>query len=132
MEIKITSVVELRESIVLLEIKQAYEAQLLKDECKIIFESMKPMNVIKKTFNDFKEDLLYNTVGLTAGYVSKAIVVGQSVNPLKRLLGSVVQLGISTLVSKNPETITALTSNVFKYFTRSKKVVVKPKTEHNY
>jgi hypothetical protein len=39
-------------------------------------------------------------IGLAAGYLSKALIIGRSHSPLKNLLGSVIQLGITRIVSK--------------------------------
>jgi len=108
---KITSVVELKESIYLLEIKQANEKQLLKQQFTITYESLQPINVIKKMVGeltnlpDFKGNILNAVVSLAAGYFSKKIAVGDTNNPVKQLLGVVLQMGVTNAVSKNGEEI---------------------------
>jgi hypothetical protein len=63
---KITSVEELKKAILLLEIKQANEGALLKEQLMETYESLKPINLIKKSLSDltsspdFKGDLLRN------------------------------------------------------------------------
>jgi hypothetical protein len=108
---KISSVIELRESILLLEIKKANELQLLKDQFKVTYESLKPVNLIKSKINeliespDLKNNIINTTMGLAAGYLSKKALVGSTHNPLKQLLGTVLQIGVSSLVAKNSDGI---------------------------
>src|SRR5258708_6130480 len=115
---KITSVVELKESIYLLEIKQANEKQQLKQQFAIMHESLRPVNAIKKTVSelislpDFKGNILNAIVSLAAGYFSKKIAVGATNNPLKQLLGVVLQMGVTNAVSKNGEGIKSKAINL--------------------
>ena len=108
---KITSVAELREAILRLEIKQATEKQLLKEEFKYTFESLHPINLIKKMLNDLTatpnlKGKLFNAVlSIGTGYLSKKVMVGATHNPLKRLLGAILQVGVTKAVSQNSENI---------------------------
>lgn len=120
---KITSTTELQEYILLLEIKQANEKILLKEQFKTTYESLKPVNLIKNTFNELitgpnlKEGLLDTLLSLAAGYLSKKAVVGSTHNPLKQLLGTFLQMGITNIVSKNTDGIKSaaidLINNIF-------------------
>ncbi|MDZ4664059.1 MAG: hypothetical protein SGJ15_04220 [Bacteroidota bacterium] len=121
--IKITSVTELKESIYLLEIKQAHEALLLKEQFKQTVENLRPINLIKDKLSDIisspnlKHDVINGVLGLAAGYLSKKIVVGSTHNPLKKLLGAVLQMGVTSLVSKNADgiksNVASILSSVF-------------------
>lgn len=108
---KINSIVQLKESIALLEIQQANDEQLLKEQFKITYASLSPTNLIKNTFHelvqapDFKEDLLDTAMGIATGYVSKKIVVGNTHNPIKQIMGILLQLAITSIVSKNADGI---------------------------
>ncbi len=119
---KISSVIELRESILLLEIKKANELQLLKDEFKVTYESLKPVNLIKSKINeliespDLKNNLINTTMGLAAGYLSKKVFVGSTHNPLKQLLGTVLQIGVSSLVAKNSDGIKSTVTTLLQSF----------------
>ena len=119
---KIPSVIELRESILLLEIKKANELQLLKDEFKVTYESLKPVNLIKSKINeliespDLKNNLINTTMGLAAGYLSKKVLVGSTHNPLKQLLGTVLQIGVSSLVAKNSDGIKSTVTTLLHSF----------------
>ena len=118
-----TSAAELHELILLLEIKQANEGQLLKGQFKITYESLKPVNLIKNALNelvtspDFKGDIFDATLSLTAGYLSKKAVVGSTHNPLKQFFGTLLQMGVTSIISKNiPEiksSLAYLVNNIF-------------------
>lgn len=108
---KITSITELRETILLLEIKQAKEKTLLKEQFTVTYESLKPVNLIKSKINELitspnlKESILNGVMSLAAGYLSKKVAVGTTHNPLKQLLGTLLQVGVTSIVSKNSEGI---------------------------
>ena len=110
----ITSTVELKEAIRLLQEQQTYQGLILKEEFFTVTESMKPINIIKSTFSqvasshDLIGNLLSTTVGLAAGYISKKTLVGSSANLLKKLFGTVFQFGITTLIARNPEAVKSL------------------------
>lgn len=108
---KITSVTQLRESIRLLEMKKANEGRLLKEQIKTTYECLKPANLIKSTLHDLalapnlKGDLMNATLGLAAGYLSKKVIVGSTHNPLKQLLGTFLQMGVTNIFLKNADGI---------------------------
>ena len=121
----ITNLSELRKAISQLEIKQKEEGQILKEQCKITYESLKPVNLIKNTLKnlvtpDLKEDLLSSTLSLAAGYISKKSIIGSSNNPLKQLLGTVLQMGVTSLVSKNTDSIKSMVTNIISSFLKKK------------
>ncbi len=91
-----------------LEARQKEEAKLLKIEFQDALESVRPINLIKSTFEQVKEstelkgNLLNTAIGLGAGFISKKAFVGFSHNPLKRMVGTAVMFGVTNLVAKNP------------------------------
>ena len=115
---KITSMLELRESIVLLEIKQAQEGQLLKEQFKITYENLRPVNLIKNTVHelaiepDFKGDLLTAAISLVTGYLSKKIMIGETNSSFKKLCGTLLQLGVASIVSNNTDEIKSAVSHL--------------------
>lgn len=108
---KITNITELNAAILLLENRQYEEELLLKEQFKITYESLKPLNFIRSTFKelvtapDFKEDLLNTSISLAAGYFSKKLAIGSTNNPFKQILGSFLQMGVTSIVSKNSDDI---------------------------
>jgi hypothetical protein len=115
---KRTEACVLDEAINLLRTKRALELVLLRDQFHITFESLKPINLLKHTFREaatstqIKEDMLNSVIGITTGYLSKAILIGASVNPLKKVLGALLQFTVATLVSKNPDSIKSVGRNI--------------------
>lgn len=108
---KITNTIELNAAILLLENRQTEEGFLLKEQFKITYEGLKPANLIRSTFKelvtapDFKEDLLNTSISLAAGYFSKKLAIGSTNNPFKQILGSFLQMGVTSIVSKNSDDI---------------------------
>jgi hypothetical protein len=127
---KITTITELRTYIYFLEIKQANEKQLLKDEFKTTFENLKPVNLIKNALNDltsapdFKGNLWNAVLSLGAGFISRKVIVGATHNPLKQLLGAVLQMGVTSAVSKNGNGIKATITNLLSKFLHKKDTIV--------
>jgi hypothetical protein len=123
---KITSQEELRESIILLEIKQASQKKLLKEQFMITYESVKPVNLIKNKFNDIvsspnlKENLLNAALSLAAGYLSKKVIIGSTQNPLKQLFGTLLQVGVTGIVSKNSDGIKSTAMDIIGKILRKK------------
>jgi hypothetical protein len=78
----------------------------LKDDFHVIFESLKPANILKHTIHEVQEstELKHNlfkvALGLGAGYFSKKLVVGKSAGILKKALGTALQYGITNFVAK--------------------------------
>lgn len=128
---KITTVAALKSAIQQLEYKQAKEWPVLKEQFLITYENLKPLNVLKNTFNelttspDVKKSLLDTTIGLTAGYLTKAVIIGVSRNPVKIILATFLQLGITNIVAKHPERLKLMASGIVNFFSKK----IKSKSE---
>jgi hypothetical protein len=102
----ITAAADLKNAIHQLEQKQVHEWLLLKAQSLTTYEGLKPLNVLKNTLReasisiDVKDSLLVRTMGLTAGYLSRVLVAGSLLNPVKGVFGMLLQAGISAVVSK--------------------------------
>jgi hypothetical protein len=118
----ITSSADLKNAILLLEVEQASNRQLLKEQLNITYESLKPINIIRKTLRDIisSQDLTDNIIGtasgLASGYLSKKIFIGTSGNLIRKLVGSILQFGVTTIVSQHPDTIRSIGKSIVKYF----------------
>jgi hypothetical protein len=103
----ITSAKALRESIMQLELKQLEQERLLKEQFALTYQEMKPASIIKRTVkdifatSDIKDNILGSVLGLAVGYLSKKVAVGSTHNPLKQLLGAILEFGVANAVSKN-------------------------------
>jgi len=106
---KITERETLRETIILLQARQAAELQLLKTQLHSTYESLKPINLIKNTFQeitsspDVKNSLVNNAIGLATGYLSKKVLIGATHNPFKKIVGALVEFSVASFVAKRAD-----------------------------
>lgn len=108
---KQSAVDSLKESIRLLEIRQVEEGQTLKEQFKITYESLKPVNLIKSSLNELtssveiKNSLFETIVSILTGYLTKKMMVSSKSNPFMKILGALLQFGVTSIVAKNAESI---------------------------
>lgn len=97
---------ELKAKIAELEKQKDVEEAAIKYEFKETYETYKPANILKNTLAEvsasptFKHNLLNVALGLGAGYLSKKLVVGRSAGLFKRVIGTALQFGVTSLVAK--------------------------------
>ncbi|WP_456314281.1 hypothetical protein [Pseudomonas shirazensis] len=78
----------------------------IKDEIKDIKENLKPMNLIRHTVEEIngavglKSELAQSAMSIGIGYMAKKLVVGKTDSIFKNIFGSILQLAVTTLVSK--------------------------------
>jgi hypothetical protein len=124
----INSVVTLQNAIQLLEVEQADKRQLLKEQFYLTYESLKPVNLLKRTLNDiatspFLIDNILNTgMGLVSGWLSKKVFIGTSGNLFRKLMGSVLQFGITKIIAQHPDTTKSLGQFIFRHILRKKEL----------
>jgi hypothetical protein len=117
---KIVSLTDLKDAIQHLKVKHKLEGKELKEQFEMAYESIKPVNLLKSTLKDIvsskeiKGDIVNSSIGLAVGTLSKLLFVRSSRNPLRKLVGSIIMLGVSNLVSKNPGPVKKLGQNVLK------------------
>ena len=122
----ITSKAGLKDAILVLEDEQALAGLILKEQFYLTYNSFKPVNLIRRTLKDFTsapnlvDNLLGIGTGLATGYISKKLIIGGSGNILRKILGSLLQLGVTTIVAKNPNAIKSVGHVIHKYINRSK------------
>jgi len=112
---------ELRGAINHLENKQDEEWKMLKQKFHLAYESIKPINIIRKTLKeaaesfDLKENLLTTTVGISAGFLAKKYIIGNSSSPFRKLLGAALIFGITKFVATHPETVKRMGRSVLNF-----------------
>ncbi|HYV53509.1 MAG TPA: hypothetical protein VE933_02870 [Chitinophagaceae bacterium] len=127
---KIKSAAELKEVIRMLEEKKAYEMVLFREQVKITYQGLKPINLIKGAMKDLTEipvlkgGIVNSLMGISAGYISKKIIVGSTYNPLKFLLGKALQMIVTAVVSRNADGIKSAATVAIKKMTGKKGVAV--------
>jgi len=115
----ITSMDELKNSIELLEIEQAEKLRRLKEQSLLSIEIIKPMNLFKNAVKDIVtsprlfDNMLDTGVGLATGFITKKIFIGSSANIIRKLLGTVLQLGITEAATRNSDFIKSFSRFVF-------------------
>ena len=97
---------DLKETIALLKLRQEQELYALKEQFHVTRESLKPVNLIKSGIKDaasspgIKGTLVKTGLGLAAAYFSKRIIFRAVQKPAKKILGTLLGMGIARLVAK--------------------------------
>jgi hypothetical protein len=124
----ITSIAELKNAIQLSEVEQADKGQLLKEQFFLTYESFKPVNLIANTLNDIGkspyliENILGAAIGLVTGFYSNKLIFNSRGNKLKKLIGVVLQFGVTNLVAKHQGTIRSIGQVIFKHLVSKKRM----------
>ena len=124
----ITSIEELKSSIQLLEIEQAIKEQALKEQFYQTYDALKPVSILKNTMKEITsspylvENILGAATGMATGYLSKKIIVGASGSIVRKIVGSVLQFGITNLVAQHPDKIKEIGHFLYQRIFRKKKL----------
>ncbi|MGA2408622.1 MAG: hypothetical protein ABSF81_18000 [Bacteroidales bacterium] len=124
----ITSIAGLKNAIQLLEIEQGIKGQLLKEQFYLTYESLKPINILKKTLKEISsspyliDNISGTAMGLASGFLSKKIFVGTSGNIFRKLIGSLLQFGITNVVTQNSDIIKSVGHAIFQHFLRKREM----------
>ena len=107
----INSSVELKARISLLQAQALEERLALKQEITEIINNINPIKLITHglkeiiTSEEMKEGLFSLTMGMSAGYIAKKIVVGNSENAIQHIAGNVVGMVVSKNVAMHSDQI---------------------------
>ena len=124
----ITNAAELERAINLLKAEQSVKGQMLKEQFHLAYGNFRPLNLLKGSINDLAsspyliENILGTTLGLTTGYLSKKIFVGASGNIIRKLIGTVLQFGITNLVAQHPDAVKSIGQFIFNNIIRKKEI----------
>ena len=130
---KITSIEGLKEEIQRLEFEKTIKAQLLREQFHVVYESLKPANLVMSILKDVAtspniiDNVINSAVGMATGYFSKKIVVGTSSNIIKNFLGTILQTGVTNVVSNHPDVIKSIGSYILSHIFPKKE----EKTQNN-
>lgn len=117
----ITNRAALRLAIQQLEEKQLSQGEELKNHFDTTLESLKPVNLFKSTLNDivstpfFSEHLSGTIIGVAGGCLTKKVVTGKSDNAFRKILGTLLQHGVTNAISNNPEVIKTAGDVLYRY-----------------
>lgn len=124
----ITSISELKNAIQLLEVEQSINGQLIKEQFSVAYKRLNPFNLFQQSLTEgsssplMLDNIVGTVVGLATGSISRKIFIGTSGNIVRKLLGSVLQFGVTTIVAQHPETVKSIGHFIFKHILRSKDV----------
>lgn len=116
----ITCAAELKLAITEKRFELEIQGQLLKDEFFSAYENLKPVNLIKNTLAEISaspylmDNMLAAVMGMLSGYVSKKIAVGTSHNVFRKILGAVLQFGVTNLVTQHPDALKSIGETIVK------------------
>jgi hypothetical protein len=94
-----------------LEKERAEEGKKMKEQLHLAYESIQPANLVKSALKeaagskDLKYLILNTAVGMTAGYLAKKLITGDSSSPSRKLFGALVSLGVTLVIANNADAI---------------------------
>jgi hypothetical protein len=118
---------QLNDDIQQLKEEQAFNGKLLIKQFQLTYDSLKPVNLLKSTLSEVAsspyliDNIIGASVGMASGYLSKKIVVAGSDNKFRRLVGSILQFGVTNLIAKNPEALKPLSKFIYQHVFLHKK-----------
>jgi hypothetical protein len=123
----ISSTAELLDTIQILEAEQAGHLYHMREKFYITRESLRPVNLIGNSLKgmvmspNLVNNILGIAVGLFTGYLSrKAMFAGVATNKYRRILGKVLQYGITGIVARSPQVIKSFKNFIFQRLSRNK------------
>lgn len=111
--LKENSKIDLTAAIERLERKQVASLSMIQRQATHAYESLKPVNLIKKLLKDIsssgpiKNILLTASTGLTSGFLLKKLMVGKSKSIAMKLFGNVVMFGVANFIGRHPGLVIA-------------------------
>ena len=111
---QINSPENLKNAIQFLETARSEEESNLKEQFNLAYESVKPVNLIKSTFNEvvasseIRQSLLSVSLGLAAVYFTRKLLEKGNKSDAKNLAGTIIMFGITNVLARHPELITNL------------------------
>jgi hypothetical protein len=125
---KIQTESALRAAILQLELQQAGEGKMLKEQFQHAYDSIKPINLIKSTIQeaaasqDIKDDILSAAASLTSAFLTRKLLGNSNQHPLRKLLGTALIFGLTQLVIKNPGTVVSMAKRLFRMIQRRREI----------
>lgn len=115
----ITSAYGLKQAIQQTETRHAFQGQQLREQFQSTYQSLKPSSLLRSTLSKLIEPssltnlLLKTSLALATGIFAKSIIAGSSGNIVRRLIGSALQVAVTSTIAQPPASIKALGRNLF-------------------
>lgn len=115
---KINTEAALEEVILLLEMRQANEVKLLKEEFQDTYEKLQPVNLVKNIFQQtaplIRNSLLNKIIDMGLIFLTNVIIKKTTNSIVKRTIGTALVFGIKNILSQNPQFIKAVRTGILK------------------
>jgi hypothetical protein len=104
----------LKKEIEELEIRQAEEGRLLKEHLFVVYDMLKPINLVKNAFNEIasavesRKGLVNSLIGVLTGFLTQRLIIGSKPGLIKKLVGVLINYGTAAMISKYAETFKML------------------------
>jgi hypothetical protein len=104
----------LKKEIEELEIRQAEEGRLLKEHLFVVYDMLKPINLVKNAFNEIasavesRKGLVNSLIGVLTGFLTQRLIIGSKPGLIKKLVGVLINYGTAAMISKYAETLKML------------------------
>ncbi len=108
---KIANITDLQARILELEVQGKEEMTTLKAELSEMIDSVHPIQLLTHGLKEIikspevKSELFSLSMGMSAGYIAKKLVIGKSENTLQQIAGSVLGMVVSKNVALNSDKI---------------------------
>ena len=108
---KSNAAVQLQQLIRTKEDELELERRLLKITFQSAIEKLKPINIIKNSIKEvitapnLQNNIINNVIGLASGFLTKKLIVGKTHNPISKLLGMLIEVGVANKVTANADGI---------------------------
>jgi hypothetical protein len=105
---------------------QTAQLVLVKEQFHAVSESFKPVNIIRNLIDEvaaspeIKTKLVNSAIGLGTGLLTERLVMGNSKNPFKKILGSVLQFAVANVVAKHSDSLKTIGENLLKRLVHSR------------
>lgn len=126
----INSESDLKDAILVLENRQAVEGRNIKEQFHLTSEAIKPINLIKNSLKgvfaapEVKGNIVNSSIGLTAGLFSKLLYERGTHNPIKKIIGNALLVGVTNVIGKHAEPIKSVGALIFGLIRRKRPVQV--------
>ncbi len=108
-----------------LKAKQVLELEILKAQLHITYQSMHPINLIKKFFGDISTlkpngSFFEKIIGILSNFIANKMVVSTSKNLVRKSISSVLQLSAAKSLANHTEIINKAIAWIFQRLMRKK------------
>jgi hypothetical protein len=127
----ITSIAGLKNAIQLLEVEHAANGRLLKEQFYSIYESFKPINLLRNTLHDISsspnliDNILGTGLGLATGLISNLVFKGIAGTGFRKLISPVLQSGVTNFVAQHSGSLRSVGEIMLLRIFRKKRIEIR-------